>query len=128
MMKSMLATPTFVPNYFQSKFGKEWLVDNPQRGPTEEYLMRVRQRQQRQLSEANGGANSQTRDNQSAKNEFDDGAEEGNEDNPIVALEPEDEEQKGSIRKPNLKASQKQSLEEAVAMPSFYRQEKQFLN
>ena len=71
----------------------------------------MQQRKSKHLSEAGATLSQPPEGDRSMKNEFDDGAEQENpdgEDNPIVALEPEDEEgHKGSIggRQANLRAS-----------------------
>ena len=134
--------PYFVPNYFDTHFGKLYIKENPPKPPNEEVLMRMSQRMSRSLGATEGGrgsSNDPERVSQyTQQKEFDErrktgdiNAEEEEEinDNAIVALEPEDDENRDQMRMSGMRNTNRSnldgSLEEPRYVPSNYLQEKE---
>lgn len=136
--------PYFLPNYFETQSGQEFLIENPPRMPNEEILMRMSQRMSRSIGATEDGhrsSNEADRVSQYTQNkDMDDNRtgelgsprEEMN-DNAIVALEPEDDEDRDQMRMSGMKQSQARSnldgtLEEPNYVPSMYLQERDYLH
>jgi hypothetical protein len=56
-LQRMRSTPQFLSNYFKSNNGKHFLKENPQKPPSDEFLLRV---QQRKSGSAAGAEHSST--------------------------------------------------------------------
>lgn len=137
--------PYFVANYFLTHQGRDFLFENPPKHPNEEVLMRMSQRMSRSIGGGTEGAHgssheaenmsqySQNKDMERPRTgELGSQPEEMN-DNAIVALEPEDDEEKDQMRMSGMKQSQMRSnmegtLEEPNYVPSMFLQEKDYLN
>lgn len=135
--------PYFVSNYFETYHGRDFLRENPPKAPNEEVLMRMSQRMSRSIGATEGGREgSQEADRLSQythNRDMDDriktgemGSPQEMHDNAIVALEPEDEDNRDQMRMSGMKKSQMKSqmegtLEEPNYIPSMYLQEKDFL-
>jgi hypothetical protein len=141
------------PNYFVTQHGKDWVKENPQKPPTDEVLMRMSQRMSRSIGATEGahgssqGAGMAEHLSGVSQRELDEKQrtggmtslqeeglqnEEENKDNPIVALEPEDDENRDQMRMTGMKQSKMRSnmddtLDEPSYVPSMYLQEKDYL-
>ena len=137
--------PYFLPNYFETHQGKDFIVENPPKAPNEEMLMRMSQRMSRSIGAAteNGEENYNDADriSQYTQNRDLEGRHKSAEhvsqpdeveDNAIVALEPEDDENQDQMRMSGMGQSYQRSnmngtLDEPNYVPSMYIQEKDFL-
>jgi hypothetical protein len=135
--------PYFIPYYFDSHLGKEFLIENPPKAPNEEVLMRMSQRMSRSIGATEGGhgsSNEEDRLSKYSQKEIDPekqqdelGSHYGEmHDNAIVALEPEDDENQDKMRMSGMKQSQLrsklgESIEEPGYVPSMFLQEKEYL-
>lgn len=136
--------PYFVPRYFETHIGKEFLRENPPKPPNEEVIMRMSQRMSRSIGateDAHRSSQDGDRMSQYTQNKISDDKEKTGEmgspqeemnDNAIVALEPEDDENRDQMRMSGMKQSQMQTnmdgtLEEPNYVPSLYLQEKDYL-
>lgn len=142
--------PFFIANYFRTYHGKLFIKENPQKPPNEEVLMRMSQRMSRSIGATEGlQGSSHDADHLSAYSQNkvaddrnktagmgsyheDADAQAAIKDNPIVALEPEDDENRDQMRMSGMKQSQmkekmKGTLEEPNYIPSMYLQEKDYL-
>ena len=148
-IKELQGEPFFIANYFKTNHGKEFIRENPQKPPNEEVLMRMSQRMSRSIGATEGlqgsshdadhlSAYSQNK-NADEKNKTgrmgsyheDADAQAAIKDNPIVALEPEDDENRDQMRMSGMKPSQMKSKmkgtsEEPNYIPSMYLQEKDY--
>lgn len=135
--------PYFVPNYFDTYFGGLFIKENPPKAPNDEVLMRMSQRMSRSIGAtegAHGSSHEADRASQYSQNkDYDEKRitgdlghhEEEMNDNAIVALEPEDDENRDQMRMSGMKRSQMSNfqgdLEEPNYIPSMYLREKDYL-
>jgi hypothetical protein len=133
-IQELKSEPYFVPNFFKSYEGLEFIKLNPQRPPNNEVLMRMSQRMSRSIGGATEGEHhsSHGADQHEHISAAASQHREIEDNNPIVALEPEDEENRDQMRMSGMKHSQARSkmegtLEEPQYVPSMYLQEKDYL-
>jgi len=134
-------TPSFEPHYFESETGCNFLEANPPKELSPEVVMRMNQRLKRAQADKDAGSEMREPDQMEADME---GARNEDKDNPIVALEPEDNLKKGSAflgsKKGNSSVSHHQSSVTAAKaeegndtfidpsmVPSLYTQERMYL-
>ena len=131
--------PYFIPNYFDSNFGKLYIQANPPKPPNEEVMLRMSQRMSRSIGATEGGQGSsheaervsQYTQNNNEENQAAENEQEELNDNAIVALEPEDDENIDQMRMSGMrhthKSKMQNTLEEPQYVPSNYLQEKEQL-
>lgn len=126
--------PYFIPNFFRSSKGLEFIKLNPQKPPNDEVLMRMSQRMSRSIGGNTHGGHGSSQGNNDHIDELSAAGSQHKEledNNPIVALEPEDNE-RDQMRMSGMKHTKNRSIEdgsieEPSYIPSMYLQEKDYL-
>lgn len=130
----MKDTSPFAGHYHESRAGVEYFRANPVKPPSDEVLMRMSQRinrsQQNNNTEKNQGQS--LFEGNSARSGRSNERANAEKDNPIVALEPEDQLKQASVEKSKKftsasKITGEGEEEEKMAAPSLYMQEKVYL-
>lgn len=119
-------TQTFASHFHKSRAGVEYLKQNPVVPPSEEVLMRMTQRINRSLGQSEKDVNNQNGGRSGERNQME------SNDNPIVALEPEEAAtmQRSIDRSKKFKSvaqSNEEEEEPGANGLSLYQQEKQYL-
>lgn len=120
----------FIPDYFCTEEGQQFTHENPPKPLSQEAIIRMQQRLERQHRTQYNAANpDQATDEQTQQQNVEDEAR----DNPIVALEPDELKQgshfTGSKKERSMIANDKSKLTsvEIAALPSLYMQEKVYI-
>jgi len=129
-LHSMKIAEDFIPDYFGTEEGQQFTAENPPKPLSQEAIIRMQQRLERQhRSQYNAANPDQAADDQNQQQTDEN---EGR-DNPIVALEPDELKQgshfTGSKKERSMIANDKSKLTsvEIAALPSLYMQEKVYI-